>query len=389
MSAAILRVATCFCLITLLTIGGNARAVELAKAVTATLADEVNVNNFTIGAPAAYTGTVNTYWVQFSNNASFFSDGFGYMARDGGLEGENVVDASPAVNLMDDSVSVFTPDTFGIVGETDFDNFFGITDTVNGDVGNPDQGTPDSLFTATWEFDITGHSGALELSIDAAAMGDFEAFPNDQLDFEVSYDGVNFTTAFFSNTFDTDFVDAVDGGGFSQGVDLTLPGQDIPDLPPEIVYTLDTGLQVAWNDALTLGGEPLSNEFETVTSNIGTPTSNTLYVRFLGNTGSGSEVFAFRNITVDDGATAVTLAGDYNDDGTVDAADYTVWRDALETGATLANETVGLGTVSIDDYLVWEANFGSSVGPASSIPEPASALLAAIALAGLAARRNG
>ena len=34
-----------------------------------------------------------------------------------------------------------------------------------------------------------------------------------------------------------------------------------------------------------------------------------------------------------------TLAGDYNDDGTVDAADYTVWRDSLASGTPLLNET--------------------------------------------------
>jgi len=41
----------------------------------------------------------------------------------------------------------------------------------------------------------------------------------------------------------------------------------------------------------------------------------------------------------------VPLAGDYNDDGTVDAADDAVWRDALISGATLLNETASLGTV--------------------------------------------
>src|SRR5690606_7317594 len=34
-------------------------------------------------------------------------------------------------------------------------------------------------------------------------------------------------------------------------------------------------------------------------------------------------------------AWAPDLPGDYNDDGQVDAADFTVWRNAMETGATL------------------------------------------------------
>jgi len=42
--------------------------------------------------------------------------------------------------------------------------------------------------------------------------------------------------------------------------------------------------------------------------------------------------------------------GDYNGDGNVDAADYTVWRDGLET------------TYSDDDFDVWKANFGATGG---------------------------
>ena len=39
---------------------------------------------------------------------------------------------------------------------------------------------------------------------------------------------------------------------------------------------------------------------------------------------------------------STVLAGDYNEDGTVDAADYVVWRNNLN-GTTLPNETVSLG----------------------------------------------
>ena len=66
---------------------------------------------------------------------------------------------------------------------------------------------------------------------------------------------------------------------------------------------------------------------------------------------------------------AATLAGDYNDDGTVDAADYTVWRD-------------GFGSIYDDgDYLVWKNNFGQSLGgggAAAAVPEPSAAVLVAL-----------
>lgn len=61
------------------------------------------------------------------------------------------------------------------------------------------------------------------------------------------------------------------------------------------------------------------------------------------------------------------LAGDFNTDGMVDAADYVVWRDGLDTIYTL------------DDYEVWRMHFGETAGMAArapaAVPEPASCLL--------------
>lgn len=62
--------------------------------------------------------------------------------------------------------------------------------------------------------------------------------------------------------------------------------------------------------------------------------------------------------------------GDFNWDGVVDAADYSVWRD-------------GMGTLyDQDDYEVWKTHFGETVGSgsaagafANAVPEPSSAAL--------------
>lgn len=78
-----------------------------------------------------------------------------------------------------------------------------------------------------------------------------------------------------------------------------------------------------------------------------------------------------------DVAAPPSLAGDYNDDGTVDAADYTVWRDNLgESAGTLPNDTDG-GVIGTAQYATWKANFGSSSGSgeAGAVPEPMSICL--------------
>jgi fibronectin-binding autotransporter adhesin len=95
----------------------------------------------------------------------------------------------------------------------------------------------------------------------------------------------------------------------------------------------------------------------------------------------------------------VTLAGDYNDNGIVDAADYTMWRNLF--GATLDPRADGdtNGVVDMNDYSIWKANFGAvagtgAVGPAiaASVPEPAAvaswSLMLAILSASTAARRR-
>lgn len=90
-----------------------------------------------------------------------------------------------------------------------------------------------------------------------------------------------------------------------------------------------------------------------------------------------------------------TLPGDYNENGEVDAADYTVWRDALDGGstATLPNDdTQGTGQ---DDYTRWKDHFGQTASGAgvgaiigSQVPEPLSVYLAYLALASLLALRR-
>ncbi len=89
-------------------------------------------------------------------------------------------------------------------------------------------------------------------------------------------------------------------------------------------------------------------------------------------------------------AASVTLAGDYNGDHVVDAADYTVWRNHLGQSFALTNETESLGTVDQADYDAWKANFGMADGGGSAgvVPEPGSVLLLVFGMLPLATKRR-
>lgn len=91
------------------------------------------------------------------------------------------------------------------------------------------------------------------------------------------------------------------------------------------------------------------------------------------------------------------VPGDYNGDGTVNAADYTVWRDTRNSTTNPAADGDGSGTVNTADYNYWKARFGNSGSGSGSnlssgaVPEPGSvvlALVAGLALVGVR-RRQG
>ncbi len=92
------------------------------------------------------------------------------------------------------------------------------------------------------------------------------------------------------------------------------------------------------------------------------------------------------------------LTGDFNGDGTVDAADYTVWRDSYgQTGTGLAADADGDGLVDDADFTLWKQNYGTTAASGSAfdvaaVPEPTSLMLAMLGMliaGGRMARRRG
>jgi len=83
------------------------------------------------------------------------------------------------------------------------------------------------------------------------------------------------------------------------------------------------------------------------------------------------------------------LSGDYNSDGIVDAADYTVWRDHLGQAFDLPGENPDAdtpGMVDAEDFMFWKSQFGQSSGSGSvasvnaTVPEPTTLVLLMMAV---------
>jgi autotransporter-associated beta strand protein len=89
------------------------------------------------------------------------------------------------------------------------------------------------------------------------------------------------------------------------------------------------------------------------------------------------------------------IPGDFNLDGTVDAADYTVWRDHLGTSFAAADANFD-GQVTTADYSLWKSHFGFSLAGSgfasqamqSVVPEPTAIMLLMMGFIGVAFSRR-
>jgi hypothetical protein len=86
------------------------------------------------------------------------------------------------------------------------------------------------------------------------------------------------------------------------------------------------------------------------------------------------------------------LPGDYNEDGIVDGADYTVWRDNAGTSVVMLPNAFGAGAIGAEQYELWRQSFGNTIqsglGQAAAVPEPStSVLILIIAISRIAAAR--
>jgi hypothetical protein len=194
----------------------------------------------------------------------------------------------------------------------------------------------------------------------------------------------------------------------NEGRAVTVPNGPQPEYPEledfiglngEVRYL---GVRVDLNDAafpgLNNGGDPnfhQQNWYGWIGIRITNETDATGEV-----VGWGYETEMGKSILA--GATGqAAVPGDYNGNGTVDAADYVVWRDhrGLMSGATPAQgDGTGDGMVNDADLSFWQARFGTTgsasaaaVEPLAAVPEPSSLLLgigtAAIMLLAFVRRR--
>jgi hypothetical protein len=123
----------------------------------------------------------------------------------------------------------------------------------------------------------------------------------------------------------------------------------------------------------------------------GLVTSDPLYIVF-GTLGSSVEALDDAAVPwVETNADTLVLLGDYNKNGVVEAADYTVWRNTLDqSGFALPGDGDASGAVDRPDHFVWRENYGKesptlgsgASGTVASLPEPSAIILAVSAVFG-------
>ena len=170
---------------------------------------------------------------------------------------------------------------------------------------------------------------------------------------------------------------------FGDNFTIQMRGTGFPDGGPDLPF-FDLDLNWLWPGDITDSGlnDKFVDQFGGGTFDPGRAVLRPSFIRFLAGPSD------FRTATFL--PTTPSLAGDYNADGIVDAADYTVWRDHPPGLGILLNDATP-GIVSSEDYDAWRANFGQTYESAalasSATPEPATLEILVLPAVGWTRRR--
>ena len=135
----------------------------------------------------------------------------------------------------------------------------------------------------------------------------------------------------------------------------------------------------------------IDNGFDAVGTNFTNPFLGPWHFKMLAGTMGLKGIGVKYSLGYDIVAAPANVPGDYNANGTVDAADYVLWR----KGDPAAD---GDGSTVVDqaDYDFWSARFGNTAAPGAgsglgqggAVPEPTSLVLIGLGLAAFACRRG-
>lgn len=178
----------------------------------------------------------------------------------------------------------------------------------------------------------------------------------------------------------------------SLGVDATT--RDVMYVDPGTGFLTETGLTVDnnWHHyqiRLDFAGDLYSTSVD----NDSPPLQPIAFVGGPSSTFSDADIAAFAGGADNDSQRQTATAffdnfivrqiapGDYNFDGTVDAADYVIWRDNAEAlQPSLVADGDGNGVVNQADYAIWRGSFASTAPAFSAansiVPEPSTIALA-------------